>query len=90
MPYNPQGNGQCKRYNGLIWKTIQFAVANHGCSVDLWGSHLHEGLYAIRMLLYTATNMRSLLFPVTKFYGYFLPIMAFTKASMIPFWTKKS
>ncbi|GFV74984.1 uncharacterized protein TNCV_4086521 [Trichonephila clavipes] len=24
-PYNPAGNGQVERYNGIIWKTIQLA-----------------------------------------------------------------
>ena len=24
--YNPRGNGQCERYNGVIWKTILAAL----------------------------------------------------------------
>lgn len=27
--YNSQGNGQCERYNCIIWMTIQLAAANH-------------------------------------------------------------
>ena len=25
-PYNPQGNGQTERYNGIIYKTVEFAL----------------------------------------------------------------
>lgn len=25
-PYNPQGNGQVERYNGIIWKTMNLAA----------------------------------------------------------------
>ena len=24
--YNPQDNGQCEQYNGVIWKTIELAL----------------------------------------------------------------
>ena len=27
-PYDPKVNGQCERYNGIIWKTVQLIVAN--------------------------------------------------------------
>ena len=33
-PYNPQDNGQCKRYNGIIWETIQLAELNNECSIE--------------------------------------------------------
>lgn len=34
IPYNPQGNGQCEMYNGIICKTIVSVAANHRCLVD--------------------------------------------------------
>lgn len=49
--YNPQDNGQCERYNSIIWRSIQLAAANHGFSIDCWES-LPETVYAIRTLLY--------------------------------------
>lgn len=55
-PYNPRGNGQCERYNGLIWKTIQLAASTHNISLDNWENLLPVALYAIRSLLCTATN----------------------------------
>ncbi|CAE1168678.1 unnamed protein product [Acanthosepion pharaonis] len=55
-PYNPKGNGQCERYNGIIWKTVQLAASNNGCSIDNWENLLPVALYAIRSLLCTATN----------------------------------
>ena len=55
-PYNPKGNGQCERYNGIVWKTVQLAASNNGCSIDNWEDPLPVALYAIRSLLCTATN----------------------------------
>ena len=55
-PYNPKGNGQCERYNSIIWKTVQFAASNNGCSIDNWEDLLPVALYVIRSLFYTATN----------------------------------
>ena len=55
-PYHPQGNGQCERYNGIIWKNIQLAAATRGCPINHWEDLLPEALYAIRTLLCTATN----------------------------------
>ena len=55
-PYNPKGNGQCERYNGFIWKTVQLAASNNGCSIDNWEDLLPVTLYAIRSLLCTSTN----------------------------------
>lgn len=55
-PYNPKGNGQCERYNSIIWKTVQLAASNNGCLIDNWEDLLPVALYAIRSLLCTATN----------------------------------
>ena len=55
-PYNPQGNGLCERYNGIIWKTVQLALANRKMPISKWESVITEGLNAIRTLLCTSTN----------------------------------
>ena len=54
--YNPQGNGQIERYNGIIWKAIELALKSRGLSVTQWESVLQESLNAVRSLLCTATN----------------------------------
>lgn len=35
-PYNPAGNGQVERYNGIIWKTIQLAIKTRGLKLEQW------------------------------------------------------
>ena len=79
-PYNPMGNGQCERYNGSIWKTVQLAASNNGCSIDNWEDLLSVALYAIRSLLCTATNVtptrKVFTFPATEFGGSFASILA--------------
>ena len=55
-PYHPQGNFQCERYNGIIWKNIRLATANRKCPITHWEELLPEALHTIRMLLYTAMN----------------------------------
>lgn len=55
-PYNPQCNGQCERYNGVIWKNITLALASKGLNERQWETVLSEALHSIRSLLCTATN----------------------------------
>ena len=55
-PYNPQGNGQCERYNGIIWKHISMALASNNLKESQWESVLPTVLHSIRSLLCTATN----------------------------------
>ena len=36
--YNPKGNGQVERYNGIIWKTINLALKSNKLHVLKWES----------------------------------------------------
>ena len=54
--YNPQGNSQCERYNGVIWKTISLALRERNLNVSKWEQVLQEALHSIRSLLCTTTN----------------------------------
>lgn len=36
MPYHPQGNGQAKRYVGVVWKTIQLVLKSLKLSDKHW------------------------------------------------------
>ena len=55
-PYNPRGNGQCKRYNGIIWKAILLALHSKGLPPERWELILPDVLHSICSLLSTATN----------------------------------
>ena len=76
-PYNPQGNGLCEQYNGIIWKTVQLALANWKMLISKWESVIPEALNAIRTLLCTSTNStpheRFFSFPRWNSTGTFLP-----------------
>ena len=55
-PYNPQGNGQCERYNGTIWKTITLALKNHNLPSTYWEAMIPDALHSIRTLISVSTN----------------------------------
>lgn len=55
-PYNPQGNGQVERYNGIIWKTINLSLKSRNLPTERWEEVLPVSLHAVRSLLCTATN----------------------------------
>jgi hypothetical protein len=54
--YNPEGNGQVERYNGIIWKTVNLALKTKNLKVSQWEIVLPDALHSIRSLLCTATN----------------------------------
>ena len=55
-PYHPIRNGQCERYNGIIWKGVQLALKSHNLQISNWEMVLSSVLHSIRSLLSTATN----------------------------------
>ena len=54
--FNPQGNGQVKRYNGIIWQTVSLALRSRNLSIVNWEKVLDVALHCIRSLLSTSTN----------------------------------
>ena len=56
-PYNPTGNAQCERFNGIIWKTVQLATKSRNMGVEHWEEVLPDVLHSLRSLLSTATNI---------------------------------
>ena len=55
-PYNPAGNGQVERYNGIIWKTILLLLKSRNMAVTQWEHVLTDALHSIRTILCTSTN----------------------------------
>ena len=55
-PYNPEGNGQVERYNGVIWQSILLALKTKNLPESRWEEVLAEALHASHSLLCTATN----------------------------------
>ena len=55
-PYNPQGNGQCERYNGVLWKNVNLALRCKGLGLANWEMVLPDALHAARTLVCTTTN----------------------------------
>ncbi|XP_064090685.1 LOW QUALITY PROTEIN: uncharacterized protein LOC135204401 [Macrobrachium nipponense] len=55
-PYNPKGNGQAEKYNGVIWKTLTLALKTRNLDVSQWETVLPDALHCIRSLLCTSMN----------------------------------
>lgn len=55
-PYNPAGNGQVERFNGIIWKSVELALKTRKLEISKWESVLPDALHSVRSLLCTATN----------------------------------
>ena len=45
--YNPRRNGQCKRYNGIIWKTVELRLKSLKFEISNWELVLIDALHAI-------------------------------------------
>ena len=54
--YNPQGNGQCKRYNAIIWTAVKLSLKTRNLPIEQWQVVLPDTLHSIRSLLCTAIN----------------------------------
>ena len=54
--YNPQGNGQCERYNAIIWTAVKLSLKTRNLPIKQWQVVLPDILHSIRSLLCTATN----------------------------------
>ena len=52
--YNPRGNGQCERYNGIVWKSIELACKSKGIPNSYWEEVLPVALHSLRSLLCVA------------------------------------
>ena len=54
--YNPRGNGQVERFNGVIWTSIKLALRERNLPDSYFESVLSIALHSQRSLLCTATN----------------------------------
>ena len=54
--YNPRGNGQCEKYNDVIWSGVKLALKSQNWPLSKWDVVLIDILHSIRSLLCTATN----------------------------------
>jgi len=54
--YNPRGNGQTERYNGIVWSAVTAALKSRNLPVTQWETVLPDALHSVRSLLCTSTN----------------------------------
>lgn len=78
-PYNPTGNSQCERYNGVIWKSIMLSLKSKNLPVTHWEYALIDALHSIRSLLCTSTNAT----PHERLFNY---VRKSTTGSSLPSW----
>ena len=43
-PHHQQGNGQCERFNGTIWKTVRLLMHSHKLDISNWKEMLPTAL----------------------------------------------
>ena len=54
--FNPRGNSQCERFNGILWQSIIATLRSLKLHDSQWETVLQEALHAQRSLTCTATN----------------------------------
>ena len=54
--YNPRDNGQCEKYNDVIWSGVKLALKSRNWPLSKWDVVLIDVLHSIRSLLYTVAN----------------------------------
>ena len=54
--YNPAANGQCEKYNDILWSGIKLALKTSNLPITKWECVLPRVLHSVRSLLCTATN----------------------------------
>lgn len=64
--YNPEGNGQAERCNGVIWKGVTTSLKSKNLPLKNWQDVLPDVLHSVRSLLCTATNET----PHERFFGF--------------------
>ena len=64
--YNPEGNGQVEKYNGVVWQAIIRSLKSKNLRIKHWQDVLPDVLHSIRSLLCTATNET----PHERFFGF--------------------
>ena len=64
--YNPEGNGQAERCNGVIWKAVTTSLKSKNLPLKNWQDVLPDVLHSVRSLLCTATNET----PHERFFGF--------------------
>lgn len=57
--YHPQGNGQCERFNGTLWKTICLRLEQRKLPISRWKEELPWAVANIRALPCTALDGQS-------------------------------
>jgi len=77
--YNPEGNGQAERCNGVMWKGVTMRLKSKNLPLKNWQDVLPDVLHSVRSLLCTATNET----PHEQFFGFSHQSSA---AASIPTW----
>lgn len=64
--YNPEGNGQAERCNGMIWKAVTMTLKSKNLPLKNWQDVLPDVLHSVRSLLCAATGET----PHERFFGF--------------------